>query len=169
LSDLGIRHAEFVVELLPLNQFTPNGCDEVRFLFSANKNQKPGEIAKVASGGEISRVMLALKYILSEKKQLPVIVFDEIDTGLSGEVAHRMAQMMREMATHMQVISISHLPQIAAAGDAHLKVYKEDGSDSTISRIRLLDREERVQEIAAMLSGKEITAVAMEAAENLLR
>ena len=168
LLELGIRHAEFEVELLPLEDFTLNGCDEVRFLFSANKNQTPGEIAKVASGGEISRVMLALKYILSTKKQLPVILFDEIDTGLSGEVAHKMAQMMREMTAHMQVISISHLPQIAAAGDVHFKVYKEDNQEATISRIRALESRERILEIAAMLSGKEITAAAMETAEQLL-
>lgn len=169
LVGLGIRHAGFVVELSPLDHFTPSGCDEVKFLFAANKNQQPGEIARVASGGEISRVMLALKYVLSGTKQLPVIVFDEIDTGLSGEVAHRMAQMMQEMAGRMQVISISHLPQIAAAGNCHYKVYKEDNPDTTISRIRKLAREERVREIAAMMSGREITPAALEAAENLLQ
>lgn len=169
LTGLGIRHAEFVVVLSPLDHFTPTGCDDVKFLFAANKNQQPGEIAKVASGGEISRVMLALKYVLSGTKQLPVIVFDEIDTGLSGEVAHRMAGMMQEMAGRMQVISISHLPQIAAAGNNHFKVYKEDSLDMTISRIRLLSREERIREIAAMISGREITPAALEAAENLLQ
>ena len=168
LLELGIRHAEFVVKLTALDYFTLHGSDEIQFLFSANKNQIPGEISKVASGGEISRVMLALKYILSTKKKLPVIVFDEIDSGLSGEVAHKMAQMMREMSNRMQVISISHLPQIAAAGNSHFKVYKEDSTDLTISRIRQLDVQERVQEIAAMLSGKEITPAAMEAAMNLL-
>lgn len=167
LVGLGIRHAEFVVQLSPLDHFTPTGCDEVKFLFSANKNQQPGEIARVASGGEISRVMLALKYVLSGSKQLPVIVFDEIDTGLSGEVAHRMAQMMQEMAGRMQVISISHLPQIAAAGNCHFKVYKEDSPDATISRIRKLSADERVREIAGMMSGKEISAAALEAAASL--
>ena len=169
LVGLGIKHAEFVVELVALEHFTPTGCDDVRFLFSANKNQQPGEIAKVASGGEISRVMLALKYVLSGSKQLPVIVFDEIDTGLSGEVAHRMAQMMKEMATRMQVISISHLPQIAAAGDCHFKVYKEDNQDFTISDIRKLSYDERVKEIAGMMSGEEISVAALEAAQNLLK
>ncbi len=168
LMELGIRHAEFVVDLLPLEHFTPCGCDDVRFLFAANKNQQPGEIAKVASGGEISRVMLALKYVLSGTKQLPVIVFDEIDTGLSGEVAHKMAEIMREMAGRMQVISISHLPQIAAAGNCHFKVYKEDNSEATVSRIRKLESGERVREIAGMISGKEITPAALEAAESLL-
>ena len=169
LTGLGIRHAEFKVDLLPLNHFTPTGCDDVRFLFAANKNQQPGEIAKVASGGEISRVMLALKYVLSGSKQLPVIVFDEIDTGLSGEVAHRMARMMQEMAGRMQVISISHLPQIAAAGNCHFKVYKEDNPDTTISRIRKLTEDERIREIAGMISGQEITPAALEAASNLLQ
>ena len=168
LTGLGIRHAEFVVEITTVEGFSWTGCDEVKFLFAANKNQKPGEIAKVASGGEISRVMLALKYVLSGSKRLPVIVFDEIDTGLSGEVAHRIAQMMQEMAGRMQVISISHLPQIAAAGNCHFKVYKEDNSEATISRIRKLTAQERVREIAGMISGKEISQAAIEAAENLL-
>ena len=169
LVGLGIKHAEFVVDLVLLDYFTPTGFDDVRFLFSDHKNQQPGEIAKVASGGEISRVMLALKYVLSESKQLPVIVFDEIDTGLSGEVAHRMAQMMKEMATRMQVVSISHLPQIAAAGNCHFKVYKEDNQDFTISHIRKLSYDERVKEIAGMMSGEEISSAALEAAQNLLK
>lgn len=169
LVELGIRHAEFRVEITAASDYTPTGSDLVKFLFSANKNQQPGEIAKVASGGEISRVMLALKYVLSGTKQLPVIVFDEIDTGLSGEVAHRMAGMMQEMSGRMQVISISHLPQIAAAGNCHYKVYKEDHPEMTISRIKQLSLEERVQEIAGMISGKEITTAAVETARNLLK
>lgn len=168
LMDLGIRHPEFVVSIEPAGDYTFTGRDEVKFLFAANKNQQPGEIAKVASGGEISRVMLSLKYILSKARRLPVIVFDEIDTGLSGEVAHRMAQMMQEMATRMQVISISHLPQIASAGSCHLKVYKEDDSEHTVSRIKKLDAGERIREVAGMISGSEITEVALEAARNLL-
>ncbi|MDL2251923.1 DNA repair protein RecN [Odoribacter sp. OttesenSCG-928-J03] len=168
LVDLGIKHAEFTVSLTETEEFTPSGRDEVRFLFSANKNQMPGEIAKVASGGEISRVMLSLKYILSQSKQLPVIILDEIDTGLSGEVAHKMSRIMREMAHRMQVISISHLPQIASAGEVHFKVYKEDGTDQTISHIKKLNQEERIQEIAAMMSGANISASALETARNLL-
>lgn len=168
LVDLGIRHAEFRVSIEDCGEYTPTGKDEVKFLFSANKNQQPGEIVKVASGGEISRVMLSLKYVLSKNRRLPVIVFDEIDTGLSGEVAHRMAQMMQEMASRMQVISISHLPQIASAGDCHLKVYKEDDPSHTVSRIKKLDAGERVREIAGMISGSEITPAAMETARNLL-
>lgn len=168
LIGLGIKHAEFVVSITETDELTPTGVDDVKFLFSANKNQQPGEIFKVASGGEISRVMLSLKYILSKTKQLPIIVFDEIDTGLSGEVAHKMAQMMKEMAIHMQVISISHLPQIAAAGNSHFKVYKEDSQESTISRIKKLTKDERIKEIAGMMSGSEITPAAIEAAKNLL-
>lgn len=169
LIGLGIRHAEFVVNVTATNEYTPTGTDDVKFLFAANKNQQPGEIAKVASGGEISRVMLSLKYVLSKTRLLPVIVFDEIDTGLSGEVAHKMAQMMKEMALRMQVISISHLPQIAAAGNCHFKVYKEDNPDSTISRIKKLQPDERIREIAGMISGSEITPAAIETAKNLLR
>ena len=154
LVSMGIKHAVFKVMITPLDHFTPTGKDDVSFLFSANKNQEPGELVKVASGGEISRLMLSLKYILSRTKQLPVIIFDEIDTGVSGEIAHRMAEMMKEMACRMQVISISHLPQIAAAGDHHFKVYKEDDQMGTISRIRRLTDEERVAEIAGMKIGR---------------
>lgn len=168
LVGMGIKHAVFKVVITPLNHFTPTGKDNVSFLFAANKNQEPGELAKVASGGEISRLMLSLKYILSRTKQLPVIIFDEIDTGVSGEIAHRMAAMMKEMAGRMQVISISHLPQIAAAGDAHFKVYKEDYQEATISRIRRLTDEERVTEIAGMISGSVVSKAALENAELLL-
>ena len=169
LVGLGIKHASFSVSVVPLQDYTPSGKDEVKFLFAANKNQEPGELVKVASGGEISRLMLSLKYILSRTKVLPVIIFDEIDTGVSGDIAHRMAVMMREMSSRMQVISISHLPQIAAAGDTHFKVYKEDEASGTISRIRRLADEERVREIAAMMSGSEVTAAALENARLLLR
>lgn len=169
LQDLGIKHARFEVDIQETEEFLGNGKDEVTFLFAANKNQQPGEIAKVASGGEISRVMLSLKYVLSKTRRLPVIVFDEIDTGLSGEVAHRMAQMMQEMAQGMQVICISHLPQIASAGKEHFKVYKEDRQTNTVSRIRKLSRTERVNEIAGMICGSEITSAALETARNLLK
>lgn len=168
LVSMGIKHAVFKVMITPLDHFTTTGKDDVSFLFSANKNQEPGELVKVASGGEISRLMLSLKYILSRTKQLPVIIFDEIDTGVSGEIAHRMAEMMKEMARRMQVISISHLPQIAAAGNCHFKVYKEDRGETTISGIRKLTPEERVQEIAGMISGQEITPAAIETAKILL-
>lgn len=168
LVSMGIKHAVFKVMITPLDHFTVTGKDDVSFLFSANKNQEPGELVKVASGGEISRLMLSLKYILSRTKQLPVIIFDEIDTGVSGEIAHRMAEMMKEMARRMQVISISHLPQIAAAGDLHFKVYKEDDQVGTISRIRRLTDEERVAEIAGMISGSVVSDAALENARLLL-
>lgn len=168
LVSMGIKHAVFRVMITPLDHFTATGKDDVSFLFSANKNQEPGELVKVASGGEISRLMLSLKYILSRTKQLPVIIFDEIDTGVSGEIAHRMAEMMKEMARRMQVISISHLPQIAAAGDDHFKVYKEDDQVGTISRIRRLTDEERVAEIAGMISGSVVSDAALENARLLL-
>ena len=168
LVSMGIKHAVFRVMITPLDHFTATGKDDVSFLFSANKNQEPGELVKVASGGEISRLMLSLKYILSRTKQLPVIIFDEIDTGVSGEIAHRMAEMMKEMARRMQVISISHLPKIAAAGDHHFKVYKEDDQVGTISRIRRLTDEERVAEIAGMISGSVVSDAALENARLLL-
>ncbi|MBQ6792616.1 MAG: DNA repair protein RecN [Butyricimonas sp.] len=168
LVSMGIKHAVFRVMITPLDHFTATGKDDVSFLFSANKNQEPGELVKVASGGEISRLMLSLKYILSRTKQLPVIIFDEIDTGVSGEIAHRMAEMMKEMARRMQVISISHLPQIAAAVDHHFKVYKEDDQVGTISRIRRLTDEERVAEIAGMISGSVVSDAALENARLLL-
>ena len=168
LVGMGIKHAVFKVVITPLDHFTPTGKDDVSFLFAANKNQEPGELAKVASGGEISRLMLSLKYILSRTKQLPVIIFDEIDTGVSGEIAHSMAAMMKEMAERMQVISISHLPQIAAAGDTHFKVYKEDDQEGTISRIRRLTDEERVIEIAGMISGSVVSKAALENARLLI-
>ena len=168
LVSMGIKHAVFRVMITPLDHFTATGKDDVNFLFSANKNQEPGELVKVASGGEISRLMLSLKYILSRTKQMPVIIFDEIDTGVSGEIAHRMAEMMKEMARRMQVISKSHLPQIAAAGDHHLKIYKEDDQVGTISRIRRLTDEERVAEIAGMISGSVVSDAALENARLLL-
>ena len=169
LVGLGIKHAVFAVSITSLQEFTPTGKDDVKFLFSANKNQEPGELVKVASGGEISRLMLSLKYILSRTKLLPVIIFDEIDTGVSGDIAHRMAVMMREMANRMQVLAITHLPQLAAAGNCHFKVYKEDGEESTVSRIRRLNEEERVLEIAGMMSGSVVNEAALENARFLLK
>ena len=169
LVGLGIKHAVFAVSITSLQEFTPTGKDDVKFLFSANKNQEPGEFVKVASGGETSRLMMSLKYILSRTKLLPVIIFDEIDTGVSGDIAHRMAVMMREMANRMQVLAITHLPQLAAAGNCHFKVYKEDGEESTVSRIRRLNEDERVLEIAGMMSGSVVNEAALENARFLLK
>lgn len=168
LRSLGIRHAVFRVEITPTDTFRSAGTDNARFLFAANKNQEPGDLARVASGGETSRVMLTLKYILSRVKLLPAIIFDEIDTGVSGEVAHRVAAMLRDMARRMQVICITHLPQIAAAGDVHYKVYKDDTGTLSLSRSRRLNDDERIEELAAMMSGSQITDAAMENARRLM-
>lgn len=168
LQSLGIAHPQFKVIVDKEENFTPNGSDRVAILFAANKNQEPGNIANIASGGEMSRVMLAFKYVLAKCRKLPVVIFDEIDTGLSGLVAHKMASMMREMSNSMQVIAISHLPQIASAGEWHYKVYKEDFEQETLSKIKLLTRAERVEELAVMMSGDSVSAEALSAAEKLL-
>ncbi|MDR1273530.1 MAG: DNA repair protein RecN [Odoribacteraceae bacterium] len=169
LVELGMPHARFSVAVEGLPGYAPAGRDNVRFFFSANKNHEPGELSRVASGGEISRLMLSMKYILSRDKLLPAIIFDEIDTGVSGEIAHRVATMLKRMSARAQVISISHLPQIAATGDLHFKVYKEDGPRGTLSRVKRLSDPERVTEIAAMISGSAISEVALENARLLLR
>ena len=166
LVSMGIKHAVFRVMITPLDHFTATGKDDVSFLFSANKNQEPGELVKVASGGEISRLMLSLKYILSRTKQLPVIIFDEIDTGVSGEIAHRMAEMMKEMARRMQVISISHLPQIAAMADNHFLIEKESDAGETVTRVTALDEEGAVREVARLMN--DVTETTLAAARELL-
>ena len=166
LVSMGIKHAVFKVMITPLDHFTATGKDDVSFLFSANKNQEPGELVKVASGGEISRLMLSLKYILSRTKQLPVIIFDEIDTGVSGEIAHRMAEMMKEMARRMQVISISHLPQIAAMADNHFLIEKESDAGETVTRVTALDEEGAVREVARLMN--DVTETTLAAARELL-
>ncbi|MDR2129615.1 MAG: DNA repair protein RecN [Odoribacteraceae bacterium] len=167
LVELGIKHASFSVVVEPVQVFTATGRDNVTFLFSANKSHAPGELARVASGGEISRLMLAMKYILSRAKLLPVIIFDEIDSGVSGEIAHRVAAILKRMSTRVQVICISHLPQVAAAGSVHFKVYKEEG-ERTLSRVKRLSDQERIVEIAGMMSGSSISEAAIENARHLL-
>ncbi len=168
LVSLGIKNAIFKVNKNRLKELTLNGIDEVCFLFSANKNSELQELSKVASGGEMSRVMLSLKYILSSSQNLPTIIFDEIDTGVSGDIADRMAQIMSDMSERMQVISITHLPQIAAVGKWHYKVFKYDKDEVTHSAIQLLDDELRLNEIAKMLSGANITEAAYHNARVLL-
>lgn len=145
------------------------GLDEIGILFSANKGIAPREIKEVASGGEFSRLMFAIKYILADKTALPTIIFDEIDTGVSGEVANRMVGMMKTMAAQHQVISISHLPQFAAKGDAHYFVYKDNTSARAVSKIRLLEAEDRVTEIAKMIAGASPTPSALQNARELLQ
>lgn len=169
LKDLGMEHAAFKVLCETLAEPGPQGLDQLRFLFSANKGEEPGELHKIASGGELSRLMLSLKALLAEKKNLPSIVFDEIDTGVSGEVANRIGTILSRMGKHMQVISITHLAQIASKGKHHLFVYKKDGLEKTISYIKELTTEERTVEIAKMLSTGKPTESAIKNAMDLLK
>lgn len=150
------------------DKISPKGLDKVQFLFSANKGQALQPIHKVASGGELSRVMLAIKSLVSQRSALPTIIFDEIDTGISGEVALRVGEVMENLAQHMQVLAITHLPQIASKGTAHFKVYKEDLDERTKSNIRLLDQNKRILEIAQMLSGATPGDAALQHAKELL-
>lgn len=167
LHDMGMQNAKFVVSRTLVN-LGPDGHDDIRFLFAANKNGVPTDIARVASGGEMSRVMLSIKSLLSKTKSLPTIIFDEIDTGVSGEVADKMGKIMDEMSAHMQVLAITHLPQVAARGHKHYKVYKEDTDDRTVSHIKPLSPDERVEELAKMLSGSTVTEAALANAKELL-
>ena len=165
----GLPHARFKVMISERKELTETGADSVSFLFSANKNGTLQPISQVASGGEISRVMLSVKALISGAVSLPTIIFDEIDTGVSGSIADRMALIMQEMGEKgRQVISITHLPQIAARGKVHYKVYKQDTDTETISHITRLDHEGRVEEIAHMLSGASLTSEALENARVLL-
>ena len=168
LSDLGMENARFSIKIMDTKNYFSNGKDELEFLFSANKGGNFGELKKVASGGELSRIMLAVKKVLSENTQLPTIIFDEIDTGVSGEVSNKIAAIMQEMGKHMQVIAITHLPQIAAKGISHYKVYKEEINSVTTTNLKQLTTEERIVEIAEMLSGKDISASALTHAKELL-
>ncbi len=168
LAPLGIPNVRFAVTLAPKNM-SADGSDSVQFMFSANKNAPMQPVGQVASGGEIARVMLSLKAMISGKTKLPTIIFDEIDTGVSGKIAQKMALIMQEMGNNKrQVISITHLPQIAALGTSHYKVEKEDTPDGTRSRMRELSDNERIAEIAQMLSGADITEAALQNARDLL-
>ncbi len=168
LSELSMPNTRFKIEITGKEQFFDNGKDEISFLFSANKGTDFGLLKKVASGGEMSRIMLAIKAILAQYSKLPTIIFDEIDTGVSGEIANKMGEIMKEMSQKMQVFAITHLPQIAAKGDQHYKVFKFDQGNTTISEVKLLSKDERVIEIAEMLSGKDISESAMNHAKALL-
>jgi DNA repair protein RecN (Recombination protein N) len=168
LSQLGMAEANFQFDLVPTVHYFAAGKDELNVLFSANKGTDFGLLKKVASGGEMSRIMLAVKSILAHYSKLPTIIFDEIDTGVSGEIAIKMGEIMQEMSNTMQVFAITHLPQIAAKGDTHYKVLKRSQGSTTISELVLLSPEERIVQIAEMLSGKEITASALEHAKALL-
>ncbi|HOZ74327.1 MAG TPA: DNA repair protein RecN [Flavobacterium sp.] len=168
LSDLGMPNVRFKIEITPTKNYTPNGKDELQFLFSANKGSDFGLLKKVASGGEMSRIMLATKAILAEYSHLPTIIFDEIDTGVSGEIANKMGEIMRNMSTNMQVFAITHLPQIAAKGATHFKVYKSILDDATHTELKILSNDERVLEIAQMLSGTTVSDSALNHAKALL-
>ena len=168
LTDLGMGNARFSIKATLTNTYFNNGKDHLEFLFSANKGGNFWELKKVASGGELSRIMLSVKKVLSENTQLPTIIFDEIDTGVSGEVSNKIAAIMGQMGNNMQVIAITHLPQIAAKGSSHYKVYKEEINGVTTTNLKQLSTEERVKEIAEMLSGKDISDSAMIHAKELL-
>lgn len=168
LSELGMPNARFAIELLSSEEYLSNGKDNLQFLFSANKGGNFGELKKVASGGELSRIMLSIKKILSENIQLPTIIFDEIDTGVSGEVSNKIAKIMQDMSAHMQVITITHLPQIASKGVQHYKVFKGEEKGVTTSNLKLLSEDERIREIAEMLSGKDVSESALTHAKELL-
>jgi DNA repair protein RecN (Recombination protein N) len=169
LKHLGMPNAKFRVSLTKLQDFTSSGTDHADFLFSANKQVEPENLAKIASGGELSRVMLSLKSLLTKNNNLPTIIFDEIDSGVSGEVADKVGQILAGMGKYMQVVNITHLPQVASRGTKHYHVYKDDSGDSTITRIKLLTESERVIEVARLLSGSEITETAVKNAKELLK
>lgn len=168
LSLLGMPSASFKITLIPTDSFKANGMDELDFLFTANKGSSYGLLKKVASGGELSRIMLVIKAILAKYEKLPTIMFDEIDTGVSGEISNRMADIMREMSIEMQVFSITHLPQVASKGHHHFKVYKTDETEGTRTNMKSLGYDERVLEIAEMLGGKDVSDSAMAHAKELL-
>jgi len=168
LEQLGMPNVRFNMEFKASDHYFANGKDELQFLFSANKGSDFGLLKKVASGGELSRIMLAVKAILAQYSNLPTIIFDEIDTGVSGEIANKMAAIMKDMSSKMQVFSITHLPQIAAKGNTHFKVFKSIQGNTTVSELKLLTFDERIVEIAEMLSGKDISESALNHAKALL-
>ena len=168
LSTLGMPNAKFNIKLNSTEVYFNNGKDELEFLFTANKGGNFNELKKAASGGELSRIMLAIKSILSKYIQLPTIMFDEIDSGVSGEISNKMASIMQQMSKTMQVFTITHLPQIAAKGDAHFKVFKEDVDNVTQTQIKKLNHDERIVEIAQMLGGVNISNSALAHAKQLL-
>jgi DNA repair protein RecN (Recombination protein N) len=168
LRNLAIPNAAFKIKFEKLTHFSSKGLEEVSFMFSANKSQELQEISKVASGGEMSRLMLAVKTLITDTKSLPTIIFDEIDTGVSGETAVKMALILAQMGKTVQVLNITHLPQIAAKGKHHYKVFKFDLDDQTFTSIRKLNEQERIEEIAQMLSGENFSQTSVAAAKELL-
>ena len=168
LEQLGMGNARFNIQIIEKEDFYSNGKDQIQFLFSANKGSDFGLLKKVASGGEMSRIMLAVKSVLSQYSKLPTIIFDEIDSGVSGEIAHKMGEIMKGMSDNLQVFAITHLPQIAGKGSEHFKVFKVVYSNQTQSELKLLSKDERVIEIAQMLSGSVVSDSALNHAKELL-
>ena len=168
LSSLGMPNAAFNIALEASSEFKSNGKDDLTFLFSANKGTDFGELKKVASGGELSRIMLTIKSILAKYEQLPTMMFDEIDTGVSGVISNKMGDIMQAMSQTMQVFSITHLPQVASKGNHHFKVFKVDEANITRTRMRKLNDNERVVELAEMLGGKDLSDSALAHARQLL-
>lgn len=169
MHELGMPNGRFSITLTATDTFFANGNDELSFLFSANKGADFGQLKKVASGGELSRIMLAVKAIMAEHTALPTIMFDEIDTGVSGEISQKMGDIMKQMSQNRQVFAITHLPQIAAKGAYHFKVFKEDSKGKTTTHLKLLTEEERITELSEMLEGKNSGASARNHAIELLR
>lgn len=169
LASLGMPSATFDIEVNPSKSFKTNGKDDLTFLFSANKGSNFGELKKVASGGELSRIMLTIKSILAAYENLPTMMFDEIDTGVSGEISNRMGEIMQQMSSTMQVFSITHLPQVASKGRFQFKVYKEERAEGTSTHIKQLSTDERVRELAEMLGGKSLSESALAHAKELLQ
>ena len=168
LIDLGMASATFKIDISPSKEFKSTGKDDLSFLFSANKGSAYGDLKKVASGGELSRIMLTIKAILARYEQLPTMMFDEIDTGVSGEISNKMGDIMKDMSNTMQIFSITHLPQVAAKGVHHFKVYKEEELMGTNTKMKRLSSEERVVELAEMLGGKTLSDSALAHARQLL-
>ncbi len=168
LAGLGMENSKVVMEHKSIEP-SSNGMDEIELLFSANKGSAPQPLKKVASGGEFSRLLFAIKYLMADKMAMPTLIFDEIDSGISGEVALKMVGMMQEISKKHQVICITHLPQVAGQGDLHYFVYKDNSSEKTVSKIKLLEKEERVLELAKMISGASPSSSAIESAKELLR
>ena len=166
---LGMPNMRFAIDFVPKQEPESDGMDEIRFMFSANKSAELQPVAQTASGGEISRLMLCIKAMIAGFTALPAIIFDEVDTGVSGDIADKMGDIMQELGTKMQVFAITHLPQIAAKGKGHYFVYKEDTDDRTVTRIRKMSKEERVKEIARMLSGASLTSASIANAKELLK
>ncbi len=168
LLNLGMPNATFNIELKRTEEYALTGMDQLLFQFSANRGTEYGTLKRVASGGELSRIMLVIKSILAHYEQLPTMMFDEIDTGVSGEISNSMGDIMSQMSEHMQVFSITHLPQVASKGDHHYKVFKEDDGTITSTRMKKLNQEERIEELAEMLGGKVLSDSAMAHAKQLL-